>query len=161
MALPERLYVDANIFIRLFEGNDALARALGDLFTQRVEQPPFALTSELTLAEVLVLPMREGRSRSIERYDAWLRSSGYLEVVPVDRSILWSAAAIRAEHQSLKLPDAIHLATALRAGCGHFLTADLKLDGSYRIDSEAGAGTVEVVRPDIGYLRSLITELPG
>jgi predicted nucleic acid-binding protein len=151
MALPRRLYVDANIFIRLLEGNDQLAAALGGLFARAWGQGIALVTSELTLAEVLVVPIREGTERGIKRYDDLIRSNNSLEVSAVDRIVLRSAAALRASYRTLKLPDAIHLATALRADCSQFLTGDLKLSGSY---GEAARST-QVVRPEIAYLDGL------
>jgi predicted nucleic acid-binding protein len=154
MALPGRLYLDANILIHLLEGNDALASALAALFVRAWRRNLLLVTSELTLAEVLVVPIRERRSRMIKRYDDLLRSNVHFEVSLVDRSVLHSAASLRASYRSLKLPDAVHLGTALKAGCSHFLTADLKLNGLYDHDD----GTTEIVRPQITYLDALATE---
>ena len=46
-----------------------------------------------------------------------------LEVIPINRDILEDAAQWRATSK-LKLPDAIHLATALHRQCDSFLTND-------------------------------------
>ena len=47
-----RLYVDANVYIRLFEGTDELSRVLSELFSIDRNSEPYLATSELTLAEV-------------------------------------------------------------------------------------------------------------
>jgi predicted nucleic acid-binding protein len=148
---PPRLYVDANIFIRLLEGNDELASAIGTLFSQAWNRRIALVTSELTLAEVLVIPIRAGLDRSVARYDSLIRSNAALETNAIDRATLHSAAALRASYRALKLPDAIHLATALWSGCDRFLTADMKLDGNY---TEAGR-SVAMVRPDDASIRAL------
>lgn len=44
-------------------------------------------------------------------------------MVPIERSILTEAAAIRARTK-LKLPDAIHAASAIASECTTFLTND-------------------------------------
>jgi PIN domain. len=49
--------------------------------------------------------------------------SYYLNVVPISDKILLSTANIRAQ-LNLKLPDAIHAATALRQKCTTILTND-------------------------------------
>jgi predicted nucleic acid-binding protein len=49
-----------------------------------------------------------------------------LKIVPVDRAIARLAAQLRAEHSSLRLPDAMSLATAL-ATDATLLTLDKKL----------------------------------
>jgi predicted nucleic acid-binding protein len=47
-------------------------------------------------------------------------------VIPIDRSILVDAAHYRAR-LGIKLPDAIHVATAVAAGCEIFLSNDRKI----------------------------------
>jgi len=47
------IYIDANPFIYVVEGTDALARPIKDLFTILRRLPGAAVTSELTLADVL------------------------------------------------------------------------------------------------------------
>ena len=47
-----------------------------------------------------------------------------LRVVSVDRSILILSAFHRAEDKAIKLPDAIHLATAEQTVCTHFISGD-------------------------------------
>jgi predicted nucleic acid-binding protein len=161
MVLPDRLYIDTNIFIRLFEGRDDVETELGFVFLREpVCDPAFLLTSELTLAELLVEPVRRNDGQMISRYDGWTTSNQFLEVRPVDRWVLWSAAVLRAAYATLKLPDAIHLATALLTGCSHFLTADGKLRGTYELSLQhwglrIGPASVAIVRPEVGYLQSL------
>ena len=59
-----------------------------------------------------------------------LQSGDALRLVPVSRPILIDAAALRAKHSALKLPDAIHVATARASGCEVLLTNDRALTGS-------------------------------
>lgn len=54
---------------------------------------------------------------------AAITSADGSSAVPISRSILIRAAAIRASTK-LKLPDAIHAATAITTGCTTFLTND-------------------------------------
>jgi predicted nucleic acid-binding protein len=118
-----RIYLDANILIHLVEGYPAKHREL-DLLLQRIENADVrAVTSELSLAEVLVKPHMENNARLIDLYEGLLVSSPQLEVVPVTRQVLRQSAMLRAA-SGTKLPDAIHVATALDAGCGHFLSED-------------------------------------
>jgi len=81
------------------------------------------VTSELTLAEVLVKPLKDQNPAIQHAYRAFLAPTPVLEVVPISRDILEEAAQWRATTK-LKLPDAIHLATALRSKCDSFLTND-------------------------------------
>lgn len=130
MEVVGRLYLDTNIFIRLGEGaDDAVSRLLRDLIVSQEENgETFLCTSELTLAELLVHPYRNSDDRLIQLYDNWLTpGSTWLEVGPVARETLWYAAVLRNQYQAVKLPDAIHLSTAIGFECSHFLTGDQKL----------------------------------
>ncbi len=56
-------------------------------------------------------------------YQQSLQSTEVLEVVPVNRDVLIEAARLRTI-TNLRLPDAIHAATAFLSGCETFLTND-------------------------------------
>lgn len=81
------------------------------------------MTSELTLAEVLVKPIRENNAGLRDQYERILRTSRVLTVLPITRDVLVAAATLRAG-SSLKLPDAIHAATSIAANCTTHLTND-------------------------------------
>ena len=123
----QRMYLDSNIFIRAFESspNDDIAQdIIGMLGLLRLGHPPRFVTSQITLAEVLVKPIRTGDSLTHDQYVRTLaRSTPWLQVRTVSQSILMSAANLRAKSK-LKLPDAIHAASAIANGCSHILTSD-------------------------------------
>jgi len=81
------------------------------------------VTSELTLAEVLVGPLKTQNIAIQQTYCSFLTSTATFVVPPVNREILEESAQLRA-NTKLKLPDAIHMATALRHQCDSFLTND-------------------------------------
>jgi predicted nucleic acid-binding protein len=161
MGSTDRFYVDANVIIRLIEGSDELSNALSRLFVSQTEsaRPRFA-TSQLTMAKVLVVPYRDGNDRLIDLYDNWMRGSPYIEVGPIDRSVLWYAAVLRSQHRHLKLPDAIHISTAIGMNCSHILSADERLRDKYELVHKRygilrGPAIVEVLRPDIETIETL------
>ena len=163
MANVSRLYIDANILIHLVEHRDGLSEALVDLFTAQTAGRPFLATSELTLAEVLVGPYRERNNRLIDRYDAATISNDQFEVGPIMRPVLWYAAVLRSQYPTLKLPDAIHVSTAIGMRCSHFLTADRRLADRYelthyRYGLVKGPATIEVMRPEIEVVKDLIKD---
>lgn len=123
----KKVYLDSNVFIKAFEGSesDDLAFGLTGIFALAASRvaPPFA-TSQITLAELLVHPFRNGNTESQRRYISLLSaSSAWLEVRVVNSKVLVLAARLRGQ-SSLKLPDAIHAATAMLAGCSHFFSGD-------------------------------------
>lgn len=123
LTLSGRVDLDTNIFIYALEGYSTFRAVLTSLFDTLDRHELAAITSELTLAEVLVKPFFD---RSIERERAYLQTlqpSASLQMVPVSRDVLITAARLRAE-TNMKLPDAIHAATAQISACSHFLTND-------------------------------------
>ena len=117
-----RVALDADIVIAFLDaGDDQHARAVTEL------RPLLAAADELLVgatvyAETIVRPLQEGTDATV---DAFLDAAG-VKIVPVDRAVARRAAQLRAEHSSLRLPDAMSLATAL-ATDATLLTLDKKL----------------------------------
>lgn len=137
--MSARIYVDANIFIAMVEQPGERAGLLTCLFSNaRASRTPFIVTSELTLAELLVVPYRRHDASLISLYQNWLGSNERVHVEVVSRPILELAAQLRAAIPSLRLPDAIHLATSISCDCQRFMTFDRKLSASsFAFDMEA------------------------
>lgn len=124
----QKVYLDTNTFIYALEGFSAFRSPLIQRFDLIEDGHVTAVTSELTLAELLVKPLRDGNEVLQRRYQQLLAGSDVLQVVPIARSILVSAARVRAGN-GYKLPDAIHIATASYCQCTCFLTNDLEIVG--------------------------------
>jgi predicted nucleic acid-binding protein len=130
-----RIYWDTNIFIETFEGPSDRRSKLTALLLAGWRAPrPFFATSELTLAELLVGPIEARKDDLIQLYENWTLPNRHMDVIPIDRSVLRNAALLRALNKSLKLPDAIHLASAKAAQCQQFLTCERRLSGNYGIE---------------------------
>ena len=86
-----------------------------------------AVTSTLTLMEVLVVPLRAGQVALARQYEDILRHTRGLRVTDVDAPHVRAAAQLRARWPTLRTPDAIQLATALLARCSSFVTNDARL----------------------------------
>jgi predicted nucleic acid-binding protein len=123
-----RLYLDANVFIYAIEGSADISDPLRELFDLFRAKRGTGVTSELTLAEVL--PRANGLQR--RNYLDLIVWSRIFDLQPVSRDILIETADYRKVATS-KLPDAIHVVTAIRAGCRTILSADsrLKLSEGY------------------------------
>ncbi len=120
------VYPDTNILIRAFEGEPAAAKPVLDLFLALRSIPGSVITSELTLAEVLA-PVKISGSLSVSAktalYGAALIESPFIELVPVSRSVLLQTAILRQTYPQ-KLPDAIHVVTAVQSGCRYLMSSD-------------------------------------
>jgi len=117
------VYLDVNIWIYALEGYPAYIQDLTQLF-QSIDQGNLtAVTSELSLAEALVKPIQNQDLAQQTTYKQFIRTSQNLSVIPVNRDVLIEAAILRAT-VNIKLPDAIHAATALLTQCTTFLTND-------------------------------------
>ena len=85
-----------------------------------------AITSIVTLLEVLVHPLRRGDALLAQRYRDILLNAQGLTTCQLSQDIAEEAARLRAVH-SIRTPDAIQLATAIYRGASFFLTNDARL----------------------------------
>ena len=126
--VPQRtVYIDTNVFISAFE-SDPITRDHASAVLEIVAARKLnALTSIVTLAELLPEPLRLSQFELAAFYKEFISSRGVVDVVPVTRAMLVASAEARAQHQSLRLPDAIHVATALNRNCDAILSDDRRL----------------------------------
>ena len=119
--------LDASVFILAYESSAPQAEQAWWLLDRVERGTSYAVTSELTLAELLVKPLADGNDREVEAYQRLIAAGGALDVCPVSRRVPVAAAHLRVEAKGLKLPDAIHVATAREAGCSQAVSGDLRL----------------------------------
>jgi predicted nucleic acid-binding protein len=121
-----RLYLDANAVIEILDRDTALSPSQHAFLVGISDGECFAATSELTLAECLVRPLRDKLDDHKMHYEAFLDTQLSAPLVPVDRTVLLLAAELRAASRA-KLPDCIHVATAIMLGCTVIVSADRSL----------------------------------
>ncbi len=119
------IYADANVVIRLLEGDAATRAPLETRLQPQRGTGRFLLTSRLTRLECRVKPLRNGDAALLALYDAFF-ASAEVGLLDVTEPVLEKATDLRA-HLNLKTPDAIHLASAILAGAAAFLTGDRNL----------------------------------
>jgi len=119
----QRVYLDSNVFIYALEGVEPWATPLREVFIAMETGQFEASTSALTLAECLVRPFALARDDLVQLYKMVFSARQGLEIAPVQSEVLVTAARLRAQ-LGLKLPDAIHAATAQVMGCTALLTND-------------------------------------
>ena len=123
-----RVYLDTNLFIYAVEEIAPYAEQVKPLFEAADRGEIGLVTSLLALAETLVMPYRKADDALITTYqELFTRPPPGLFVAQLDAAILGRAASLRAATDSLRLPDAIHLATAESEQCDVFLTNDRRL----------------------------------
>ena len=120
--IGQRVYLDANVFVYAVERVAPYADALRSLFQSITSGETPAVTSEITLAETLVKPFRTEDVELEAAFRSALGAPG-MTLVVVSHAVLVQAARLRAV-SSVKLPDAIHAATAQLSGCDVLLTND-------------------------------------
>ena len=119
------VYLDANVFIDAYEGEPRLSEPAKSLLERLRKQPGAAITSELSLAEVLVRPESERNPIRRRAYLDLIVWSRIVSLEPITRDLLYDTAKLRAAHPTkLRLADSIHLATAIQARCRIFVSRD-------------------------------------
>ena len=116
------VYIDTSVIIYSVEKVPNYDLLLEALWQKLQANEVRVFSSELTLLETLVLPLRSANVKLVNDYEQLLLSSN-MQLVPIDLAVLREAARLRAT-TNLKTPDAIHAATALSEGCTIFLTND-------------------------------------
>lgn len=119
-----RIGIDTAPLIYHLEGDDKYLGVTTRLFTWLQAQAVSAVTSTLTLTELLVQPYRMNDPARVSTALAATVLFGHLEWAPLTLVVADRAARLRADH-GLRTPDAIQLATALVAGATGFVTNDL------------------------------------
>lgn len=127
--LPEgaQVAVDTAPFIYFIERGTPFDGVAADLFLGCFGSGRnSARTSVVTLAEVLVRPMRDGRNDLIDEYSSLLQESDELTLLPITAGDAIAASELRARY-GLRLPDALQLAVAIQGGTRYFVTNDSNL----------------------------------
>ncbi len=118
-----RIYLDTAPLIYWVEGHSDYIATM-DQFIDAIETSPLqALTSVLTLTDVMVQPLRRGNTDLAQTYQNILVSRDDYTLVSITAEIAISAGEIRARY-AFRTPDAIHVATAIATDCDTLLTND-------------------------------------
>ncbi len=118
-----RVALDTSIFIYQVEANPKYYSLSDVVFEWLEKQGNEAVTSTLSLTELLVPAYREGNEKRIQTYYGLFRTYPSLTWIPPDLEVADVAARMRAAY-GLKTPDAIQAATAIYSGASAFLTND-------------------------------------
>jgi predicted nucleic acid-binding protein len=119
------VYVDTNIFIYFLEPSSMSHAAAAHVFEHLSQCRATIVTSELTLAECLFKPSRDGDAPLIAVIERAFGPGSEVALIPLNGSIVLEAARTGGR-RGLKLLDAIHLVSAINHGCELFVTADVR-----------------------------------
>ena len=128
ISTPPRVYFDANVFITALEQSSARSDHAWWILQAIQDGEIAGVTSEITLAEVLVKPIELGMQDLVVAYESMIAPASNFDVPAVTREILIDAARVRSRRASVKLPDAVHLATARSRSCVFFVTEDRRME---------------------------------
>ena len=125
-----RLYLDANVWVYARENQGSWGEAARELLAMARRRELQIVTSEWTLAEVLISPIRERDRAAQKGFSEILSPEGSREsnivLRAVSREILLEASRLTALHP-IALPDAVHAATSKRSNCRFLVSNDEEL----------------------------------
>lgn len=121
------VYFDANAVIYSVEKHPVYWPLLQPLWLAAKGKTIEIVSSDLTLMESLIAPLKSGDTTLVNTYEQ-LFQQAQTRLLPITHDILREAARLRATTK-LKTPDALHLATAQQTGCVLFVTNDAGFRG--------------------------------
>ena len=128
-----RLFLDTAPVVYYVE-EDARYLPRVDVVFERLDSGAvFAVTSPVTLAECLVMPLRTGQHELQQAFIDLVASGSNVDFLLIDQLIAERAADLRARY-NLPLPDALQVAVAIVSGCDGFLTNDTALKRVTELD---------------------------
>lgn len=122
----EGVVLDTMLFVYFFEDTSRLADACGTLFESMAGGLFEGVATPITMAELLVKPLKENRPDIATRYRNALASMPNLRLSEIDPMLGCIAGALRAKY-NLPLPDMLQLATAALSARPTLITNDTAL----------------------------------
>jgi predicted nucleic acid-binding protein len=122
----QRVCIDTAPIIYFIEKHPKYMNLLHPLFIEIDAGNIEAITSTITLLEVLVLPLRNNNEILAEQYREILLYSEGLTTFEIFHEVSELAANLRAKH-NIKTPDALQISTGITYKANLFLTNDPSL----------------------------------
>lgn len=114
LARHRRIALDTSVFIYELEANPRYAELADPIFSWIEQSGHSAVTSTITMTELLVQPYRDSGEDRVNLFYGLLTSYPHLEWIAPDLEIADTAARFRALHR-LGIPDALQAATAVHS----------------------------------------------
>jgi predicted nucleic acid-binding protein len=104
--------LDPVVFIYHFEENKRYSPLTMVLLKLIESEEKIGVTSIISLLEILVKPIKNGREDLVREYEFVFETFPNLSYIEIDSNVAKKAARLRADY-NLKIPDAIQLSAAL------------------------------------------------
>ena len=122
----EIIGLDTAPFIYYIEEVTPYADLLDPVFGCLENHSLRAVTSAVTLVEILAKPFADKNFSLVDEIKFTIKSFAALSVVTIDERLAEAAALIRARY-TVRLPDALQIATAIHGEATLFLTNDKRM----------------------------------
>lgn len=123
MRRHSKIGLDTSVFIFQVERNEKYLDIVAPIFMWLESPRAQAVTSTITMLELLVLPYRAADIDRVNMFYALLSTFPHLEWVAPSLRIADIGAQLRAEHR-LRTPDALQAATAISRNATGFVSND-------------------------------------
>ena len=121
-----RVCIDTSPFIYFIEKDPKYQNIIKPVFTEVETGNIDAITSTVTLLEVLVVPFRKNDMSMVQQYREILLNSKGLTTYEIFHDVSELSSKLRAKY-SIRTPDAIQIAIGLKYEANFFLTNDVNL----------------------------------
>jgi predicted nucleic acid-binding protein len=118
--------LDTAPLIYFIEDVTPYADLLNPVFDRLESHALSAVTSTLTLAEILTKPLIDKNFTLVDEIKFTIRAFSTLSMVAIDEKLAEAAALIRARH-AIRLPDALQIAAVIQGEATLFITNDKRL----------------------------------
>ena len=118
--------LDTTPLIYFIEDVTPYADLLYPVFDRLESHALAAVTSTITLAEILTKPLIDKNFSLVDEIKFTIRTFSTLSMVAIDEKLAEAAALIRARH-AIRLPDALQIAAAIHGEATLFITNDKRL----------------------------------
>ncbi len=116
------IHLDAGVLIGFLDDDDVHHPAAREAISNAINGADRLAMAASALAESLIAPARRGDEAVRLIHDLLQRLP--IEIIPLDVGVATAAARLRARHRSLRLPDALVIATAAERRADRLITTD-------------------------------------
>jgi predicted nucleic acid-binding protein len=129
------IHLDSGVLIGFLDGADAHHPSARSVVADALDKADRLAMAASAIAECLVAPARKGDTAINLVHDLCQRLP--LEIVVLDLDIATAAARLRARHASMRLPDALVVATAAVSAADRLVTTDHRWPTAKRLGLSA------------------------